>query len=188
MHDLIPVTPLGGTAPRIDVVGSVTITENTDRALAYLASRLGRDEDCARLGAEATGSPLPGPGRYAAGAPVSAFWTGPGQWMVIAPLATHEDLAVQLGQRLGDAASVTEQTDGWCGFDVEGALALAVFERLCAVDTAAMEAGRATRTVIDHLGCFLICHAAGMRFSVLGPRSSAGSLHHALLTTARSVA
>ena len=47
-----------------------------------------------------------------------------------------------------------------------------------------MQPGDATRTVIEHLGTYVIQGTQGM--TVLGPRSAAGSLHHALVTAARS--
>jgi sarcosine oxidase subunit gamma len=40
-------------------------------------------------------------------------------------------------------------------------------------------AGSATRTVIEHLGCYLIRRSAG-EATLYGPRSSARSLLHAL--------
>ncbi|MDA3887303.1 MAG: hypothetical protein PF443_00595 [Allgaiera sp.] len=42
------------------------------------------------------------------------------------------------------------------------------------------------RSVLEYMGCFVIRRSEG--FSVLGPRSSARSLHHALSGAARSIA
>jgi len=50
-----------------------------------------------------------------------------------------------------------------------------------------MAQGQVTRTRLEHLGCFLICRTKNSHFSVFGPRSSAGSLHHALTVAATSV-
>jgi len=188
VHSLRPITPLGGDTAKIDRIGHITITENPDWALASVASRLAREAEAESRAQQAIGTALPGPGRSVAGDVISAFWTGPGQWMLTAPHATHEDLSRILKDQIGDAASVTEQNDGWCRFDITGDTCADLFERLCAADTRGMETGAATRSVIDHLGCFVICHDAGRHFAVLGPRSSAGSLHHALVTAARSIA
>jgi sarcosine oxidase subunit gamma len=155
-----------------------------DMALASLASRRGREAEVATLAA-AAGLPLPGPRRAAAGAPFSAFWLGPEQWMVEAPHATHEDIVAHLKPVFGDAASITEQTDAWVRFEVAGPLP-PLFERLCNLDLWRFEPGSATRTVIEHLGCYAIRREPD-RLTLLGPRSSAGSLHHALLGAARSV-
>ena len=61
-----------------------------------------------------------------------------------------------------------------------------LFERLCPVDLAAVPEGHATRTVIEHLGCYLIVHGRGA-VRLLGPRSSAASLVHALQVAAASL-
>jgi sarcosine oxidase subunit gamma len=155
-------------------------------ALASVTARLGHEEHCAAGMKTELGVAAPGAGKMEQGDVLSALWTGPDQWMVEAPHDSHEDLAARLKDVLGDAASVTEQTDGWCRFDMEGDGVVAVLERLCNVNVAAMPGGAATRTSIEHLGCFLVCRAARRHLSVIGPRSSAGSLHHALLTAMRS--
>jgi len=184
VHDLEPITPLGAAAPRTEIHGPVTLTEVTDRALASVAARLGRERETADLLADLIGEAPPAPARVS-GTTLTAFWTGPDQWMIEAPLDSHEDLAEQLVAAAGGAMSVTGQTDAWCRFDLTGDGLPDVFERLCPADTRAFAGGEALRTAIDHMGCFLLCRAAG-HLTVLGPRSSAGSLHHALLTAIRS--
>jgi sarcosine oxidase subunit gamma len=186
-HRLTPITPLAGLAPRIDDLAGLRIAENPDLALASVACRLRREADFAVATQRFFGFALPQPGRVAGEAPWTAVWTGADQWFVEAPFETHEDVARILKEGLGDTASVTEQTDGWARFDVEGPNAPATFERLCAIDIHAMAADTASRTLIEHLGCIVICREARTRYSVLGPRSSAASLHHALLAAARSI-
>jgi len=182
-HRLAPLTALGHSDPMVVTIGPVTIAERTDVALASLASRRGREGDVAAA-AQAIGLPLPGPGRHAAGPVWSAFWLGPDQWMAGAAFATHEDIVAALRPAFGDSASLTEQTDAWVRFDLAGDDLAAVFERLCALDVRAMQPGDATRAVIDHLGTYVIRGTDGM--TVLGPRSAARSLHHALVTAVRS--
>lgn len=186
-HALKPLCALGGDAPQIDRIDGVTIRENPDLAMASVAIRLGRDQDMAKAAKKLLKFDLPGPGGLAAKGDWAAFWTGPGQWLVTAPMSSHEDIARIVKAGLGDTASVTEQTDGWVRFDLEGARALDTLERLCAVDTRAMQGGQATRTVIEHLGSFLLCHRAGTAFSVITLRSAAASMHHALETAVRSL-
>lgn len=183
-HRLKPITPQGQDAPTAVTVGPITIAENTGTALASLASRLGREADVAKS-AHTAGISLPGPGRASAGAPYSAIWLGPEQWMIEAPFETHEDIVAALRPLFSDAASLTEQTDGWVRFDVIGPDLPMLFERLCAFDLRAQKPGSATRTVIEHLGCYVVLRATDT-VSVIGPRSSAHSLHHALITAARS--
>ena len=180
MHDLQAMTPLGGQEARTDRVGDVTLSEEVDFALASVTARLGAEEQSQALVTGLIGVDAPGPG-HAAGQGVSAFWTGPDQWMIEAPFATHEDLASRIAIQAGAAASVTEQTDGWCRFDLRGPRLADVFALLCPLDFPMFKGGEATRTSIDHLGCFVVCRAPD-HTSVIGPRSAAGSLHHALLT------
>jgi sarcosine oxidase subunit gamma len=182
-HPLAPLTALGHPDPVVVTIGPVTLTERADMALASLAARRGREGDVTAA-AQAIGLPLPGPGRHAAGPVWSAFWLGPDQWMVEAAFETHEDIVAALRPAFGDSASITEQTDAWVRFDLTGTGLAAVFERLCALDVRSMQPGDATRTVIEHLGTYVIQGTKGM--TVLGPRSAAGSLHHALVTAARS--
>ncbi len=183
-HRLKPITPLGNDAPDAVTIGPVTIAEVTDTALASLAARLGEEAATADA-ADAAGIPLPGPGQSAKGATYAAFWLSPQQWMVEAPFATHEDIIAILKPHFGEAASLTEQTDAWARFDVTGADLPSMFERLSAFDLRAHGPGAATRTVIDHLGCYVVIRGAG-HLSILGPRSSAATLFHALETAARS--
>ena len=184
MHDLSPITPLGHAEPVRETHGPVALTEVTDRALASVAARLGREQETAAILADFLGETPPAPQRRCGGS-VSAFWTGPDQWMIDAPLDTHEDLAAQLASRAEGAMSVTEQTDAWCRFDLTGDGLAEVLARLCPVDFQSFEGGEAVRTAIDHLGCFVVCRSPE-HACILGPRSGAGSLHHALMTAIRS--
>ncbi len=186
MADLHTLTALGNREPVIDTFDGLIITEDDTFALASLAMRRDKDDQFARAVEKRFGAPLPKPGRMATGDPYSLVWTAPDQWFVQAPIDTHEDLAAGLKKAFKTAGSITEQTGGWARFVLEGPGVNGVMERLTMLDIRAMRAGHATRTLVDHLGVFLMCHAAGKRMTVLGPRSSAGSLHHALTTAARS--
>lgn len=186
MHNLKPLTPLGGNTAKIDKFDGLVISECPNWAMASVATRRGRAQDLASAAKKYLGADLPDVASSAGAGDLTAFWTGPDQWMIEAPHASHEDLAAQVKTAVGDAASVTEQTDGWCRFDLEGARCHDVLERLCNADSRAMEDGQVTRTRLEHLGCFLICRAKDLHFSVIGPRSSAGSIHHALTVAARS--
>ena len=163
MHDLKPITALGGNEPQTDVIGTITIAENDGVALASVAARLGND-------------------------PEAGFWMGPDQWMVGAPMTTHEDLAEQLKSRFGNTASITEQSGAWVVFDVTGTTMRDMCELLCNVPIRRMQAGDVQRTMIHQMGCFVIRRKADDHIRILGPRASAKSLHHVLLTAARSVA
>jgi sarcosine oxidase, subunit gamma len=179
------MTALGAHAPAVVTCGPLTVAERVDVALASVAARRGRMDDLAR-GAAGIGLPLPGPARHQGGTPYAAFWIAPEMWMVEAPFATHEDMVAALKPALGDAASVTEQTDAWVAFDLTAPDLAPVLERLCNVDFPAVPDGHATRTVIEHLGCYLIRHGQGAA-RLYGPRSSARGLLHAVEVAAGSV-
>ena len=182
MHDLTPITALGGTAPRVDTVADVTLTEVPDVALASVAARLGKETACARNLETLLGAAAPAPGRATTGKDYAALWMGPDQWMLSADFRTHEDIAALVKSTLTDTASVTEQTDAWTCFDLTGPRINAVLELLCNIDLTQCGTGDATRTSIHHLGCFVTCTDAGQSVRIFGPRASAGSLHHAITT------
>lgn len=188
MHDLASLTPLGATTPKTDQIGRVRISEVTDRALASVTARRGSLTGFTAAAETLFGMTLPAPGTSATGEVWTLIWTGPEQWFAEAPFASHEDIARIVKAGLGDTASVTEQTDGWVRFDLEGEAVLDLLERLCPLATRSMKTGAATRSIIEHMGCLVICREAGQRFSLIAPRSYAGSLHHALAATARSIA
>ena len=180
-----PITPLGQTKPEVVTIGLWTITETVDVALASLAARRGRGADVVRLAA-AAGVPLPGAGRYEAATVYGAFWLTPEMWMIEAALPEHEDIRAVMLALFGDAASITEQTGAWVRFDVTGDDVARLLERLCNVDLRGAAVGHATRTVMDHLGCYVILRSVG-QVTIYGPRSSAASLWHALGVAARSL-
>lgn len=182
-HRLKALPALGGEFLSVETIGPVTLAEEMDMALASLASRRGREAEVAALAAQA-GIPLPEPGRAASQGIWGAFWVSPEMWMVEAPHGTHEDIVAHLKPIFGEAASITEQTDAWARFEVTGPLQ-PLFERLCNLDLWRFGPGSATRTIIEHLGVYAIRRAPN-RMTLLGPRSSADSLHHALVTAARS--
>ncbi len=182
MHDLEPITALGGSEPRVDRVAGRTLCEVPDLALASVAARRGHEAACAARLAEILGAPVPGPGRSVNAAPFAGFWTGPDQWMITAAHDTHEGLADEVKSILGDNASVTEQNDAWVTFDLTGDDIRPVLELLCNIDLARFETGAATRATIHHLGCFVLCIETATHCRFHGARASARSLHHALVT------
>ena len=186
MHNLSPLTALGSDTPRIDEFDGITITEVADKALASLAMRHDQKTAFTRACKAATGMAPVAPGTFATSGEITLMATGLDQWMAAAPSQSHELFASMLASKIKATASITEQNDGWVWFDLEGPLCAAMFERLCAANMRAMQVGDVTRTAIDHLGCFVLCHQQGTKFSVIGPRSSAQSLHHALITAVHS--
>ncbi len=188
MDKLSASTPLGARAPRRSAIGSITIIEVVDTALASVALRLGKAEAFGTVAEDLFAVTPPGPGKWISGETFTLIWMGPEQWLVEADLARHDGLDLILKKALGDLASLTDQTDGWVRFDIEGSGVVDLLERLCPAPSRRMQTHDATRTPLEHMGCLLICRETRRRFSVLGPRSFAVSLHHALCSAARSIA
>lgn len=185
MHDLAPFCALGGSAPRIDQVAGVTLTETPGHALASVAARLGQEDACTKHLGTLLGSEAPGVGSWVRSEPISAFWTGPDQWMLSAPFDTHEDLAAQLTAHFGATTAITEQTDAWVWFDMQGDGVEQVMQLCANIDIEKMPVGAAARSVIHYMGVFVL-RSAPDALTILGGRSSGGSLHHALLTAMKS--
>lgn len=184
MHNLVAITALGGQEAQVDSHGGVTCSEVPHVALASFMGRLGQENQAQAILAQALGAQAPDVARLVE-ADLTAFWMGPDQWMVEAPLMTHEGLAQELAEAAAGVASVTEQTDAWTRFDLTGEGLEAVLELLCQMNIRAMTGGEAQRGSIHHLGCFVMCRSV-THFSIYGPRASAGSLHHAIIGAMKS--
>ncbi|MBA3909672.1 MAG: sarcosine oxidase subunit gamma [Rhodobacter sp.] len=178
------MTALGARSPAVVTIGPLTVTERFDIAFASVAARRGQMARLAKA-AKAAKVPLPDPARYQGGTPYCAFWVAPEMWLVEAAFASHELIAAALKDALGDTASITEQTDAWVAFDLAAPDLSPLLERLCNVDFPGVPDGYATRTMLEHLGCYLVRLGPGA-VRLYGPRSSAKSLLHALEVAAAS--
>lgn len=155
-------------------------------ALASVAVRTDKEDAAAARLSDILGTDLPPPGEFRQGAEHTAFWIGRDQWMIAADHETREHLASELKSVLQDTASVTEQNDGWVCLDVTGPDLPGVFERLTHADTAALTGGAALRTVIEHIGCFILCLETDRHYRLFAGRSYGGSLFHVLRESLRS--
>ncbi|MDE0968628.1 MAG: sarcosine oxidase subunit gamma [Octadecabacter sp.] len=187
MHNLQTITALGGKTPRIDVFDHITIIENDSVALASVTARMGREAGCYKVLQKLLGV-VPETGRAVLHNTETGFYMGLDQWMLTAPRVSHELIADQLKKLFGDNASVTEQSGAWVCLDIIGRAMPDMCERLCAVPVRQMVAGDVQRTVIHKMGCFVIRCMANDQLRILGPRSTAATLHHALMTAATSTA
>jgi sarcosine oxidase subunit gamma len=122
---------------------------------------------------------------------IAVIWMGPDQYLVETEIEAEQNASISLASRLAErfaqSASITDQSDAWVRFDIEGDDCVAMLERLSAADSRTMKPCDAVRTPIHHMGCILVCRATKTRFSIFGPRSSALSLHHALTSAAASL-
>lgn len=186
MHDLAPIHPLGSVEPMVDTIAGVTLTENMELALASVSARRGQEAVCSKHLGSLLGGTAPEPGKAVLNDSMEAFWMAPNQCMVGAPFDTHANLPAQLVQRFGETASVTEQTDGWVGFDMRGEGVEAVMQLCCNIDIEQMKTGDAARTTIHYMGVYVLRRDPANWLRIFGPRSFAGSLHHALVTAMKA--
>ena len=181
MIRLEPTTALGNKTPFDETIGGIRITEIAAPVLASLAMRCGKSAEFQRAATSAFAGGLPSPGKSSDGAKRRVIWMGPDQYLVEGMGGT------ELAAAFGANAAVTDQGDAWAGFEISGADCVAMLERLSSADSRRMVAGDATRTPMHHMHCVLVCHEAGTRFTVYGPRSAATTLHHALTAAAASL-
>lgn len=179
------LTALGLDVAKVVELGPYKITERADVALASVAMRRGEDKAFAAA-AQKAGVALPEPARAVDGTPYSSFWVAPEMWFVEAPYASHEDIVAHLKPAFGETASITEQTDAWVRFDLAGAGLGALLERLSNVDFDKAPDGFASRTMMEHLGVYLLKRSA-QDVTLYGPRSSAAGLFHAIEVAAKSI-
>lgn len=181
MTDLIPATALGDATPRSQDFGPLTLSESADLALASLALRKGQAAPMP------FGLPLPGVGQAVTAGDVGAFWTGRDQWMIEAEGKAETDFAAALKAQ-APGCSVTEQTDGFVAIEIVSQAGAAPLEKLLTklvnIDTQTLGPGRCARTGLEHMTVFLIRRSEN-RLAVIGMRSLAGSLWHALSVAAR---
>lgn len=176
MPDLKPTAALGGETARGLHRGALTLEENAGLALASLALRRETAQPAP------FGLTLPGVGGWAANDRVSAFWTGPGQWMIEGHGLAESDFAAEVAAEC-PGCSVTEQTDGFVAFEIRSTAGepaiVALMEKMVNLDPARLAAGSATRTGLEHMSVYVIRRAPD-RLAILGMRSSAASLWHAI--------
>ena len=178
------VSPLGFTTPHKDMVGAYAISEVTDRAMVSVTARKNCGAAVTTILTKILKQPAPKVGGYCAGE-IEAFWIGQSQWMLAAPFDEYEDIVVSFADTFKSKASLTEQTDGWCRFAIIGPDIDRLCTLLCNLDTRASTTGTASRTSVEHIGCFFI-RVADDCLHVIGPRSSAGSLYNAISVAAKS--
>ncbi|MBT6565487.1 MAG: sarcosine oxidase subunit gamma [Candidatus Puniceispirillum sp.] len=186
MHDLAPLYPLGGYSPQIDIYDRITLTENADFAYASVAAHANCSGKLNDIALETIGVALPSTGQMTSNDSITAIWTGSDQWMIEAPIHSHETMATHLSIKLAGIAAVTEQNDSFVHFDLVGEVYIDVLERSCAVNSRQMPHNAVIRTTIEHISCFILHRSTG-HVSILGARSSAKSLHHNLTNSIRSV-
>jgi sarcosine oxidase subunit gamma len=123
---------------------------------------------------------FPAPGTFLADGAVSIAWSGLDQAFL---------MGVTADPSLGAHAALSDQSDGWARFVLEGEMARACLARLVPIDlsAAACPPGSARRTLLGHMPA-LILHRGGDGFEIMVFRSMATTAVHELSEVMRMVA
>lgn len=153
---------------------SIELLDNTPRlSLAPLNGELEQVQNVL----EQQGISLPSPTEARLN-PCVVLPLGQGQWLFQGVLPNLE--------ALDGMVALTDQSDAWCGFALQGSKVPLLLERLVANAPATYSSGKAVRTQIEHIGCWVVGLTRN-EWQVLGPRSSAQSLFDALKHAADAV-
>lgn len=160
--------------------GTTTLRAPALGAITSLAPFKGAEAALSKALKAAHGLAFPEPNRVASGAAARCVWTGRGQAMLIGPAP---------GAGLGKHAALTDQSDAWALFRLEGEDAAAVLARLVPVDLRppVFAAGHTARTLLGHIACSVArVDEAGVDIMVM--RSMAESALQGLTVAMKSVA
>ena len=160
----------GTTVLRAPGAGVITSLAPFDGAEAALSGAL----------KAAHGLAFPEPGRATGGDAARCVWTGRGQAMLMGPAP---------GAGLAKHAALTDQSDAWALFRLEGRDAAAVLARLMPIDLrpAVFATGHSARTLLGHMACS-VTRAEEAGFDIMVMRSMAQSALHELTAAMKSVA
>ncbi|WP_416914181.1 sarcosine oxidase subunit gamma [Seohaeicola sp.] len=173
-----------GALPSAETAGAYQLTVATPRHIHSIACGLQYREQLGHWLRTDFGLALPDPGYLAARTGVTILSSAQDQWFLEQEGEIADDMCAPLERALSGIASVTEQTGGWARFEINGPNPTKVLSRLCPLDATQMAADQVARTNIHHIGCLV--WRVGSGFAVMGPRSTAGSLWHALKDAALS--
>ena len=178
MAKLIAKPPLDAGLPF--TAGTCTLAAVDPGRMTALAPWPGAEAALSRALRDAHGLDFPASGRVTDAPGARALWSGRSQALLIGPdpapgLAAH--------------AALTDQSDAWAVFRLEGADAIAVLARLVPIDLhpAIFTTGRTARTLLGHMTCGLT-HVGARAFEVMVFRSMAGTALHEIATAMKSVA
>ncbi len=188
MADLtLTSTPaLGGYREEFD---GVRLSEQPETAIVSIAVPRGGRAALAEAFRTGLGVDLPAPGTsvLSKDGAKRVFRMAPDQFFVV---FDHDkpDAARAVDAALGGTTYVTDQTDVWVTFRIDGPAAISALERICPIDlnAHAFPEGRVARTVMEHLGTIILRDGADT-FTIFSARSSARSFLHAVQTSIRNV-
>ena len=186
MDSIKQITPLGGNLPVSFNFEGFNILEVINCSLVVLCSRKDCETKLNKLFKKKFNIGLPSISKSSFSDNLTFRWIRPNTWLIEELYSEIDKLEKKIKNNVGNCGSVVNQSDAWCLYDLTGLHCIKVLERLCNVDVERMAKGDISATSLEHLSCFIICKTEQVKYRIMGPRSAAGSLYHAIFTTAIS--
>ena len=184
---LKPLNALGGNDLERSSFNGIEITEKYLNSLASIGCSEPLLKNFSKKLKSIFDIEVPGPGKSVASQKVRVSWTAQGQWFIESDEVFSQGFDSYLLEKLGKEFMVTDQSDGWVKFSLSGDNILKALEKCIMLDLYKMTGGSFSRCSLEHIGVYLLCERAKRDFLIYGPRSSANSLHHALIQASISV-
>lgn len=181
MAELYAKTALRHDQARAVTIGRLEIRDNPDLSITWIARRRGSDLAAVE---DFLGMKLPAAGDTSIAGTCRALPSAREQWLVLSPWSAN--FPDQVKAAGGAGISVCDQSDGWVVFEILGDTIDPLLERLCDLDPMQLTPERSAPSSVEHLRVILMRLPEGLM--ILGPRSSAQSLHHAIIRTAQAIA
>lgn len=164
----------------------VTIRPHDELALAIVMARKGRAADLAARAQSAFGIELPARPKRIAADRIAFIGMGPGQWLATEENGNAMSFASRLGAALGDAASISDQSDARAILRLSGPRARDVLAKGLAVDLhpRVFGPGDAALTSIALIGAHLWQLDDAPTYDIAVFRSMAGSFADFVLASA----
>ena len=186
MVNIKQISPLGGSIPFSFNFEGFNILEVINCSFVVLCSRKDCETKLNKLFKKKFNIGLPSIAKSSFSDNLILRWIRQNTWLIEEPYCEIDKLEKKIKNNVGNLGSIVNQSDEWCLFDLTGFNCIKVLERLCNVDVERMAKGDISATRLEHLSCFVICKTEQVKYRIMGPRSAAGSLYHAIYTTAIS--
>lgn len=162
------------------IIGDVSLCEIDLGVLTSLAPYRGENPALSNALKSAHGMALPATGRITGTDGARAIWFSQGQFLLAGPVPDSA---------LTAHCAMTDQSDAWAIFRLEGARAVDVLARLTPIDLRAshFKRGQTARTELEHMAVS-ITRVGNKSFQIMGFRSMAATLVHDLTYAMESVA
>ena len=179
-------TPLAGVSKTFD---GLEFSEITGKALVSVATPLGGAKDLSGAMSRSYKAALPQTGSSTSSSDGKVHFLGlQSDQMFVLFDRVGDDCVGHVAKKLGNAGYYSDQSDGWVMVAILGQQSRAALARICPLDLhkESFVEGAVGRTVMEHLGV-IIYRSGPNEFIVLSARSSAGSLLHAIETSALNI-